>query len=145
MQNLSNFHRNHLRHTRISKVHWKEHIMLSKNRISCVLYDRVSVNGQTTYKKYNCTCLSSKWPMKTACPTGKSTSPRLPDLVLFEPCNHVQACILPTCVSYLEKLVSYLFSLTGALCTCSIPTGCSRAAWAEGVPEWSQCKVISKE
>ena len=30
--------------------------------------------------------LSGKWPMKSTCPTGKSTSPRVSDMVFAKPC-----------------------------------------------------------
>ena len=34
-------------------------------------------------KIFNHACPSGKWPLKSACPTGKSTSPRLLDTVFF--------------------------------------------------------------
>ena len=47
-------------------------------------------------------CPSGKWPMKSACPTGKSTSPRLSGTVFVEPCNTYLKNSLPALVFSLD-------------------------------------------
>ena len=43
----------------------------------------VNVKKATTISIH--TCVSGKWPRESACPTGKSTSPRLSDMAFVKP------------------------------------------------------------
>ena len=56
-----------------------------------VLFELRSERVNEATKKFNYACPSGTWPLKSACPAGKSTSSRLSDTVLVEICTGVRS------------------------------------------------------